>query len=209
MSSIKVTAMDCLNASFEVPGDKSISHRAAIMAGLANGSTQVDNYLPSEDCLCTLNAMVSLGVAFEVLDEMDGYGPTSMIIHGQSMQLSAPQEDVDCGNSGTGMRLLAGMLAAQPFESVLTGDASLCSRPMGRIIKPLLQMGAKIKSEGKPEGCAPLRLGGAEEKLSAISYEMPVASAQVKSAVLLAGLFAEYETVVIQPNETGSYREDF
>ncbi len=207
MSSIKVSAVDRLNASFEVPGDKSISHRAAIMAGLANGSTQVDNYLPSEDCLCTLNAMASLGVTFEVLDEMDGYGPTSMIIHGQSMQLSAPQEDVDCGNSGTGMRLLAGMLAAQPFESVLTGDASLCSRPMGRIIKPLLQMGAKIQSEGKPEGCAPLRLGGSEEKLSAISYEMPVASAQVKSAILLAGLFAEYETTVIQPNETRDHTE--
>ena len=207
MSSIKVSAIDRLNASFEVPGDKSISHRAAIMAGLANGSTQVDNYLPSEDCLCTLNAMASLGVTFEVLDEMDGYGPTSMIIHGQSMQLSAPQEDVDCGNSGTGMRLLAGMLAAQPFESVLTGDASLCSRPMGRIIKPLTQMGAKIQSEGEPEGCAPLRLGGAEEKLSAISYEMPVASAQVKSAILLAGLFAEYETTVIQPNETRDHTE--
>lgn len=207
MSSIKVTAIDRLNASFEVPGDKSISHRAAIMAGLANGSTRVDNYLPSEDCICTLNAMVSLGVRYEVLDEMDGYGPTSMIIHGQSMQLSAPQGDVDCGNSGTGMRLLAGMLAAQPFESVLTGDASLCSRPMARIIKPLQQMGAKIEAEGTPEGCAPLRLGGSEEKLTALTYEMPVASAQVKSAILLAGLFAESETTVVQPNETRDHTE--
>lgn len=207
MSTIKVKSIHQLNASFEVPGDKSISHRAAIMAGLANGTSQVDNYLPSEDCLCTLNAMAQLGVRYEVLDEKEGYGPTSLRIHGQSMQLSAPDADVDCGNSGTGMRLLAGMLAAQPFMSVLTGDASLCSRPMGRIIKPLSQMGAAIEATGTPEGCAPLKLGGSTEKLSAITYEMPVASAQVKSAVLLAGLFAEYETAVVQPAETRDHTE--
>ena len=209
MSTIKVTPINHLEAVFEVPGDKSISHRAAIMAGLANGSSQIDNYLPSEDCLCTLNAMASLGVRYEVLGELDGYGPTSLVIHGQKMQLSAPDGDVDCGNSGTGMRLLAGMLAAQPFESTLTGDASLCSRPMGRIIKPLEKMGASIQAVGEPAGCAPLRLGNtsAESKLTPISYEMPVASAQVKSAILLAGLFTEGETTVIQPNETRDHTE--
>ena len=207
MSTIKVTSIDRLNASFEVPGDKSISHRAAIMAGLASGTTRVDNYLPSEDCLCTLGAMASLGVSYEVLDELKGYGPTSMMIHGQNMQLNVPDKVVDCGNSGTGMRLLAGMLAAQSFESLMTGDASLCSRPMGRIIKPLKEMGTKIEAEGTPEGCAPLRLGGTNEPLSAIVYEMPVASAQVKSAILLAGLFSETETTVIQPNVTRDHTE--
>lgn len=207
MSTIKVTPIQQLEATFEVPGDKSISHRAAILAGLAQGTCRIDNYLPSEDCLCTLHAMASLGVTYEVVDELDGYGPTSLVIHGKNMQLSAPDGDVDCGNSGTGMRLLAGMLAAQRFESVLTGDASLCSRPMGRIIKPLEQMGAAIHAEGNPVGCAPLRLGGASDSLTPITYEMPVASAQVKSAILLAGLFADGETTVIQPNETRDHTE--
>jgi len=207
MSSIQVTSIQKLEASFEVPGDKSISHRAAILAGLASGTSRVDNYLPSEDCLCTLNAMASLGVTYEVLDEREGYGPTSLKIQGRDMKLEAPEGVVDCGNSGTGMRLLAGMLAAQPFESVLTGDASLCSRPMGRIIKPLEQMGVSIAAEGESTGCAPLRLGGGVDSLKPITYEMPVASAQVKSAVLLAGLFADGETVVIQPNVTRDHTE--
>ncbi len=207
MSTIKVTPIQNLEASFEVPGDKSISHRAAILAGLASGTTRVDNYLPSEDCLCTLNAMASLGVSYDVLDEREGYGPTSLRIYGREMKLKAPETVVDCGNSGTGMRLLAGMLAAQPFESILTGDASLCSRPMGRIIKPLRQMGVSISAEGEVEGCAPLRLGGETGNLKPITYEMPVASAQVKSAILLAGLFAKGETVVVQPNITRDHTE--
>lgn len=205
MSTIKVKAIKDLWAEFEVPGDKSISHRAAIIAGLSNGVCRIDNFLPSEDCLCTLNAMAQLGATHEVLETHEGYGPTSLNIQGRRMQLSAPAETVDCGNSGTGMRLLAGMLAAQPFDSVLSGDASLCSRPMGRIIKPLEQMGATIHACGDAPGCAPLRITGS--KLKPITYEMPVASAQVKSAVLLAGLFTEGKTTVIQPSETRDHTE--
>jgi 3-phosphoshikimate 1-carboxyvinyltransferase len=120
MSTLKVKPIKDLWAEFEVPGDKSISHRSAILAGLSNGVCQIDNYLPSEDCLCTLNAMAQLGATHEVLETMEGYGPTSLKIQGRRMKLSAPEGNVDCGNSGTGMRLLAGLLAAQPFESVLT-----------------------------------------------------------------------------------------
>ncbi|NWK54351.1 3-phosphoshikimate 1-carboxyvinyltransferase [Verrucomicrobiaceae bacterium N1E253] len=207
MSSIKVTPIKSLNAVIEVPGDKSISHRAAIMAGLADGVTQIDNYLPSEDCLCTLEAMASLGVQYEVLERLEGYGPTSLRIYGQAMQLNAPDVEIDCGNSGTGMRLLAGVLAAQPFQSTLTGDESLQSRPMGRIMTPLSMMGARIEAAGEKEGCAPMILGGSAERLQAIHYDMPMASAQVKSAVLLAGLFAEYETSVRQPAETRDHTE--
>ena len=205
MSAIRVKPIQDLWAEFEVPGDKSISHRVAILAGLSNGVCRVDNYLPSEDCLCTLNAMAQLGATHEVIETMDGYGPSSLDIHGCRMQMSAPKGNVDCGNSGTGMRLLAGLLAAQPFESVLTGDASLQSRPMGRIITPLTQMGAEIDACGEAPGCAPLHIKGG--KLNPISYELPVASAQVKSAVLLAGLFAEGKTTVIQPAETRDHTE--
>lgn len=205
MSTLKVKPIKDLWAEFEVPGDKSISHRSAILAGLSNGVCQIDNYLPSEDCLCTLNAMSQLGATHEVLETMDGYGPTSLKIQGRHMQLTAPEGNVDCGNSGTGMRLLAGLLAAQSFESILTGDASLQSRPMGRIIKPLEQMGASIEACGDAPGCAPLRISGG--KLQPITYEMPVASAQVKSAILLAGLFSEGKTSVIQPAETRDHTE--
>lgn len=205
MSSIKVKPIKNFWAEFEVPGDKSISHRIAILAGLSNGTCRVDNFLPSEDCVCTLNAMAQLGAVHDVLESADGFGPTSVDIHGRRMQLSAPDGELDCGNSGTGMRLLAGMLAAQPFETVLTGDESLCSRPMGRIMTPLGEMGALIRACGKNEGCAPLRITGG--KLRPVTYEMPVASAQVKSAVLLAGLFADGKTTVIQPSETRDHTE--
>ena len=187
-----------------VPGDKSISHRAAIIAGLANGPCRVRNYLPSEDCLNTLRAMKSLGVTCDYIDT-NQYGPTEIIIHGTSMSLSSPSTVIDCGNSGTGMRLLAGILAGQNFESTLTGDASLCSRPMGRIIKPLEGMGAHLKATGDKEGCAPLIFQG--RALAPIRYVMPVASAQVKSAVLLAGLFAHGTTSVEQPAITRDHTE--
>lgn len=205
MPSITVKPISSLKAEFEVPGDKSISHRAAILAGLSNGACRIDNYLPSEDCICTLNAMAQLGAHHETWESKPGYGPTSLTIHGSSMRLSPPSTAVDCGNSGTGMRLLAGLLAAQPFESVLTGDASLQSRPMGRIITPLKEMGANIEARGDSPGCAPLNITGGE--LRPICYEMPVASAQVKSAVLLAGLFAEGTTSVIQPAQTRDHTE--
>ena len=205
MKSIKVNPIKHLWAEFAVPGDKSISHRSAILGGLSNGVCRIDNFLPSEDCLCTLNAMAQLGATHEVLEEKYGYGPVSIAISGQSMKLKAPEGNVDCGNSGTGMRLLAGMLAAQDFESTLTGDDSLQSRPMGRIMKPLAQMGANIAAQGEKEGCAPLLITGSD--LKPTSYEMPVASAQVKSAILLAGLFTEGKTTVIQPSETRDHTE--
>lgn len=205
MSTLRVKAISSLHAEFSVPGDKSISHRAAIFGGLSNGICEVSNFLPSEDCLNTLKAMRSLGAHFDVLEELEGYGPIKLRIHGKSMQLTAPESPIDCGNSGTGMRLLAGLLAGQKFSSELFGDASLSSRPMGRITIPLEQMGAKLKTLGEKPGCAPLKIDGT--KLHPIDYEMPVASAQVKSAVLLAGLFAEGITSVTQPSVTRDHTE--
>ncbi|MEI6176454.1 MAG: 3-phosphoshikimate 1-carboxyvinyltransferase [Verrucomicrobiota bacterium] len=205
MSDFRVTAISKLHAEFSVPGDKSMSHRAAILGGLSNGTCTIRNFLPSEDCLNTLNAMKALGARYDVIDELAGYGPTHLRIHGQSMKLSAPTAPIDCGNSGTGMRLLAGLLAGQPFTSELFGDASLSSRPMGRITVPLGQMGANLETLGEKPGCAPLRIHPAI--LSPITYDMPVASAQVKSAVLLAGLFTDGQTTVIQPAETRDHTE--
>ena len=175
MSELRVTAITSLHAEFSVPGDKSISHRAAILSGLANGPCTVRNFLPSEDCLNTLNAMQALGARYEVLEEL------------------------------TGMRLLAGLLAGQPFTSELFGDASLSSRPMGRITLPLGEMGARIETRGAKPGCAPLLIHGTP--LTPITYHMPVASAQVKSAVLLAGLFAQGTTTVVQPADTRDHTE--
>ncbi len=205
MSEFRVTAISKLHAEFSVPGDKSMSHRAAILGGLSNGVCTIRNFLPSEDCVNTLNAMKALGANVEVLDELEGYGPIHLRIHGQSMKLSAPAAPIDCGNSGTGMRLLAGLLAGQSFTTELFGDASLSSRPMGRITVPLGQMGANIETLGEKPGCAPLKIHAA--KLSPISYDMPVASAQVKSAVLLAGMFAEGKTTVTQPAVTRDHTE--
>jgi 3-phosphoshikimate 1-carboxyvinyltransferase len=205
MSEFRVTALSKLHAEFRVPGDKSMSHRAAILGGLANGVCTIRNFLPSEDCLNTLNAMKALGAGVEVLEELAGCGPVDLRIHGRSLELTAPAAAIDCGNSGTGMRLLAGLLAGQPFTSELFGDASLSSRPMSRITGPLGQMGARIECLGGKPGCAPLRIHSA--KLAPITYQMPVASAQVKSAVLLAGLFAAGETIVVQPAETRDHTE--
>ncbi len=205
MSDFRVKAISQLHAEFTVPGDKSMSHRAAILGGLSNGICTVSNFLPSEDCVNTLNAMQALGAKHEVLDKLEGYGPVNLRIHGQSMKLKAPASPIDCGNSGTGMRLLAGLLAGQEFTSELFGDASLSSRPMGRITVPLGEMGANIETKGEKPGCAPLVIHPA--KLRPITYDMPVASAQVKSAVLLAGMFAEGKTTVIQPAETRDHTE--
>ena len=205
MSTLRVKAISSLKAEFSVPGDKSVSHRAAIFGGLSNGVCEITNFLPSEDCVNTLNAMRSLGARYEVLDELEGYGPLNLRIHGTSMKLFAPEAPIDCGNSGTGMRLLAGLLAGQEFTSDLFGDASLSSRPMARITKPLEEMGARIDTLGEKPGCAPLKIHPA--KLKPIDYEMPVASAQVKSAILLAGLFSEGITTVTQPNVTRDHTE--
>jgi 3-phosphoshikimate 1-carboxyvinyltransferase len=205
MPEFRVTAICKLDAAFNVPGDKSMSHRAAILGGLSDGTCTIANFLPSEDCMNTLNAMRALGARVEVLDELAGHGPVRLRIRGCSLKPSAPPAPIDCGNSGTGMRLLAGVLAGQPFTSELFGDASLSSRPMGRVTTPLGEMGAVIECLGAKPGCAPLRIHPA--RLAPITYPMPVASAQVKSAVLLAGLFAAGETTVIEPAETRDHTE--
>ena len=205
MSQLQVRSIQSLNASFGVPGDKSLSHRAAILGGLAQGTSTIRNFLPSEDCVNTLHAMRSLGANIEILRELTGHGPLDLKITGRAMQLQPPLTPIDCGNSGTGMRLLAGVLAGQPFESELFGDASLSSRPMGRITNPLGEMGAKIETRGTKPGCAPLAIH--PTTLSPITYTLPVASAQVKSAVLLAGLFTQGTTTVIQPAETRDHTE--
>ena len=204
VSELRIKSLNQISGEIGVPGDKSISHRAAILAGISNGVCRVSNFLPSEDCLNTLKAMERLGVRYEVVKE-SAFGPVEVLIHGQRRALKPPDGSIDCGNSGTGMRLLTGLLAAQPFQTTMTGDASLSGRPMDRIITPLAAMGAKIEATGEKPGCAPLVIDG--QALRPIRYEMPVASAQVKSAILLAGLFANGKTSVIQPAETRDHTE--
>lgn len=192
----EVTPVKSLAGELAVPGDKSISHRAAIFAGLSDGVCRVSNFLPSEDCVNTLRAMGQLGVQYEVTRGTEDH-PVDLTIRGCGGKLEAPSKELDCGNSGTGMRLLAGVLAGQRFDSVLVGDESLSGRPMGRIMTPLQEMGAVFETRGAKPGCAPLHVTGGS--LKPITYEMPMASAQVKSAVLLAGLFAPGCTTVVQP----------
>ena len=201
---LRVRPAKKMATELSVPGDKSCSHRAAILAGLSDGKCEVKGFLASEDCLCTLRIMEQLGAQVEVLEENE-WGPSALRIQGTSMSLLAADGDLDCGNSGTGMRLLAGVLAAQTFESRLIGDESLQSRPMGRVANPLQEMGAEFISEGERAGCAPLRIRGGS--LKGMHYEMPVASAQVKSSLLLAGLFAEGTTTVTQPAITRDHTE--
>ena len=187
-----------IDIEITVPGDKSISHRAVIIAALSNGVCTLRGFLPSEDCMHTVNAMRVLGVKIEQS------GPDTLIIHGKRRVLAPPQKQIDCGNSGTTMRLLAGLLAGQTFESHLVGDAGLSRRPMDRVIAPLRQMGANILAEG-PEQTPPLRIHGGS--LRGIHYRLPIASAQVKSALLLAGLFAKGKTTVEEPSITRNHTE--
>lgn len=181
-----------------MPGDKSISHRAIMLAALSNGPCVIRGFLPSEDCLSTVAAMRALGIEIETADE------TTLVVHGRRGHFTAPTRDIDCGNSGTTMRLLSGILAAQPFKSRLIGDASLSKRPMKRVIDPLTQMGAKITAEGSG-GRPPLVIQGG--KLSPIHFTSPVPSAQVKSAVLLAGMFAPGKTSVAEPIQSRDHTE--
>ena len=189
---------EALHCELEVPGDKSISHRSVILASLSSGSCVVRGFLPGEDCVSTMEAFRALGVGIERPN------PTTLIIHGTGGRFHAPERDMDCGNSGTTMRLLAGILAAQPFSSRLFGDASLSKRPMRRVIDPLGQMGARIVAEGD-QGRPPLRIEGTS--LQPLDYVSPVASAQVKSAVLLAGLFAKGTTSVTEPHLSRDHTE--
>lgn len=204
MASLKSKKLKSIPAEITVPGDKSISHRSAMFAGLAKGTTVIDGFLPSEDCLCTVHAMEALGATVEKLEEVEGVGLVKLAITGNGMKLKAPAKPVDCGNSGTTIRLLSGILAGQDFKTELFGDASLSKRPMKRVADPLGQMGAKITGQGE-KICAPLTVEGGG--LKPIYYKLPVASAQVKSAVLLAGLFAQGKTTVVEPVATRNHTE--
>ena len=194
-----VRAGGCLQGRLRVPGDKSISHRAIMFASLAEGTTEISGFLEGEDCLATLAAFRAMGVNIEGPHQgrvvVDGVG-----LHG----LNAPEQPLYMGNAGTAMRLLTGLLVGQSFDSVLTGDASLSRRPMQRIILPLEKMGAVIESNAA--GTAPLSIRGGN-KLQGINYVLPMASAQVKSCLLLAGLYAGGRTCVIEPAPTRDHTE--
>ena len=188
-----------LRGEIVVPGDKSISHRAIMFASLAKGESRVRGLLRGEDCLSTLKAFQAMGVA------VTEQGEDELIIEGRGVNgLQEPGDVLDCGNSGTTMRLMSGILAAQPFYSVLTGDQYLRKRPMGRIINPLSEMGAKILGrDGNTK--APLTIDGGG--LKPTEYRSPVASAQVKSAVLLAGMQIEGTTTVYEPHLSRDHSE--
>ena len=187
-----------LKGTVSVPGDKSISHRGIMFGSIADGTTEIHNFLPGADCLATIRCFRTLGI------EIEQEGST-VTVHGKGLHgLSAPSHILDVGNSGTTTRLLSGILAGQPFESKLSGDESLNSRPMKRIIGPLTQMGADISSI-LHNGCAPLYI--APSRLHGIHYDSPVASAQVKSCILLAGLYADGETSVTEPGLSRNHTE--
>ncbi len=187
-----------LRGTVSVPGDKSISHRCVMFGSIADGTTEIHNFLPGADCLATIQCFRTLGIEIEQKD-------STVTVHGKGLHgLSAPSHILDVGNSGTTTRLLSGILAGQPFESKLSGDESLNSRPMKRIIDPLTQMGANISSILR-NGCAPLYI--APSRLHGIHYDSPVASAQVKSCILLAGLYAEGETSVTEPGLSRNHTE--
>ncbi len=181
------------------PGDKSISHRAVILNSIARGRARIANFSPGADCLSTVSCLRALGITIEPA------GPDGLIVHGNGGTALKEAADVlDAGNSGTTIRLLAGLLAAQPFLSILTGDSSLRSRPMARLIQPLHQMGARIWGRGE-DTLAPLAIKGGP--LHGISYQLSVASAQLKSALLIAGLFAEGQTIVTEPLASRDHTE--
>ena len=187
-----------LHGELMIPGDKSISHRSVMFASLAKGTSHIKGFLPGADCLSTIHCFRQMGIEI--------YQEESMVtVTGQGMRgLKKPKSILDCGNSGTTTRLISGILAGQNFTSTLTGDESIQKRPMKRIILPLTQMGASIASL-RDNGCAPLQITG--RPLHGITYHSPVASAQVKSAILLAGLYAEGETSVIEPSVSRNHTE--
>lgn len=194
----EVTPGGQLTGAVRVPGDKSISHRAVMFASLAQGTSRISGFLESADCLATLNAFTAMGVT-HVLDG------DKRVIKGLGLRgLRAPSCALDLGNSGTSMRLLSGLMVGQSFDSTLSGDASLSRRPMKRVMDPLTRMGALI--QGEQEGRAPLRITGGQA-LTAIDYTPPVASAQIKSCVLLAGLYAEGVTAVNEPGVSRDHTE--
>ncbi|MGH8215436.1 MAG: 3-phosphoshikimate 1-carboxyvinyltransferase [Rhodanobacteraceae bacterium] len=188
-----------LRGRVTVPGDKSISHRAIMLSALANGLSRITGFLEADDCRATARIFGQMGVRIEMTS------PRERIVHGLGLHgLRAPGGVLDCGNSGTAMRLLCGLLAGQSFDSMLTGDVSLSKRPMRRVTDPLSEMGADI--EAAESGTPPLRVHGGRA-LRGIDYASPIASAQVKSAVLLAGLYASGETIVTEPRPTRDHTE--
>jgi 3-phosphoshikimate 1-carboxyvinyltransferase len=188
-----------LRGEVRVPGDKSISHRAIMLAAIAEGTSRITGFLEGEDTRATAHAFTQMGVRIESPRDNE------RIVHGIGLRgLKKPAAPIDCGNAGTGMRLLTGLLAGQAFDTTLIGDDSLSKRPMRRVIDPLSKMGARIDAE--QGGLPPLRVRGGQS-LKCVSYEVPVASAQVKSALLLAGLYAEGETHVVEPHPTRDYTE--
>ena len=187
---MKVSKSSPLRGELTVPGDKTISHRAVMFGSISEGLTEITDFLQGADCLSTISCFRKMGIEIENTGER-------ILVHGRGLHgLTAPSETLDAGNSGTTTRLISGILAGQNFSSRLTGDASIQSRPMNRIIHPLREMGAQISSENE-NGCAPLLIRGTS--LHGIDYRSPVASAQVKSCILLAGLYADRETSVTEP----------
>jgi 3-phosphoshikimate 1-carboxyvinyltransferase len=201
MSDLLIKPSRGLRGEISLPGDKSLSHRAALFAAIAEGNTVINGFLVGEDTLNTVKAVQQMGIVVE------GLGTERLVVQGKGLDgLSEPAGVLDLGNSGTGMRLLAGLLGGQDFFSILTGDQYLVKRPMARIIDPLRRMGVQIdgRSGGK---FAPFAIRGQGRKIKAIDYISPVASAQVKSALLLAGLYAEGETSVTEPSKSRDHTE--
>lgn len=195
---MKITKSKGLRGEIRVPGDKSISHRSVMFGAIAKGTTEIRHYLQGADCLSTIACFQDMGIRIE------NHGDT-VIVHGKGLRgLKRPDSVLNCGNSGTTARLICGILAAQNFDAALTGDDSIRRRPMNRIIEPLTLMGAHIRSV-KDNGCAPLAITGGP--LSGIDYHSKVASAQVKSSILLAGLYAEGETRVTEPSLSRNHSE--
>lgn len=193
-----VTKASHLKGEITIPGDKSISHRSVMFGSIAKGTTKISHYLQGADCLSTISCFEKMGIRIE-------NNGSSVLVHGQGLHgLKKPETILDCGNSGTTTRLISGILAAQNFPVALTGDDSIKKRPMNRIIEPLALMGAQIKSM-ENNGCAPLAITG--QKLHGIHYTSKVASAQVKSAILLAGLYADGETRVTEPYVSRNHTE--
>lgn len=194
----RVRRASLIETELTVPGDKSISHRAILLSSISNGRCVITNFLEGEDCRNTAKAMGSLGV------KIDFPTPGTVIVEGNRGEFHQPQEPLDCGNSGTTMRLMSGLLAPQPIRCRLVGDTSLSKRPMRRVIEPLQEMGARIHAESEHQ-CPPLAIEG--NPLEGIVYRLPVASAQVKSAILLAGLFAKGHTTVIENARSRDHTE--
>jgi 3-phosphoshikimate 1-carboxyvinyltransferase len=201
MADLRIQPSSGIRGELALPGDKSISHRSVLFAAIADGDTHISGFLTGEDTQNTAKAMQTMGIAIE------GLGTERLVVHGKGLDgLCEPGSVLDLGNSGTGMRLLAGLLAGQDFFSILTGDQYLRKRPMARIVEPLQRMGARI--DGRSGGTrAPLSIRGGGKNVRAIEHASPVASAQVKSAVLLAGLYADGETTVKEPSKSRDHTE--